>query len=63
MRKIPQFHNNFIPVGQGNDIPGYKAVTLEPGLTWIDVYISMFEEGVVCCTFDPDQDRYEDASS
>lgn len=32
-----EFHDNFIPAGyEGND--GMSAVTLEAGLTWLDVY-------------------------
>ena len=32
-----EFHDNFTPAGyEGND--GMPAVTLEAGLTWLDVY-------------------------
>ena len=33
-----EFHDDFIPAGGGGQKKSHRAVTLEAGLTWLDVY-------------------------
>ena len=35
--KNMEFHDDFIPEGS-HDLDGVKAVTLEAGLTWMEIY-------------------------
>ena len=35
--KNMEFHNDFIPEGS-QDLEGVEAVTLEAGLTWMEIY-------------------------
>lgn len=51
MRNI-QFHDNFIPNGYDDPLaitnPGVSAVTVEAGLTWMEVYAEATERNLVC---------------
>ena len=61
-----EFHDNFIPAGyEGND--GMSAVTLEAGLTWLDVYAAasvdrgLYVQGGGCTRY-LINDRHKDTS-